>query len=352
MKYNSTDTIVGILIPTYNRLDLLDICVSSALAQSYRNIKIIIIDNGHQDGNIKLLYENKDERLSYIGNNNNIGLIGSINKGIELMPSEVTWCTILCDDDALHEDYLKESLMAIKEHNAKSVVDCHRIFIDKDGNIISDAIPAASEISATEYIKKRLAASRQTYLTGILFNRDAFEKIGGYPRFTTGMASDDAFIFSLSIKDRLIYNHKAKAYIRIHEEAESNALENIPLILKTISEFRLYCQNKTKDIAFSSQKDADGFIRVLKKYIIRLNSGCWLKKAHDILFSQQPNKRDLLSDLCKIVKNSNFLFSHRVYFNRFLFEKFGLFPETSLAYRMLWDLIEGDLKICRIRRFL
>lgn len=352
MNNNSTDITVGILIPTYNRSDLLDICVNSALSQTYRNIKIIIIDNGHQDGKIKLLYENKDARLSYIGNNNNLGLIGSINKGIELMPKEITWCTIVCDDDALHADYVKESLIAIKEYNAKSIADCHRIFVDEDGNKISEAIRVASEVSATEYIKGRLEASRQTYLTGILFNREIFKKIGGYPRFTTGMASDDAFIFSLSIKDKLYYNNKAIAYIRIHKGAESNALENIPLILKTISEFRLYCQNKAKDIAFSSQKDADAFIRVLERYIVRLNSGCWLKRAHDILFSQQPDKRGRFLDLCAIVMKNNFRFSHRVYLNRFLFQKFGLFPETSLLYRMLWELIEGDLKLIRNRRFL
>jgi len=352
MNNNSADTIVGILIPTYNRSDLLEICVNSALAQSYRNIKIIIIDNGYQDGNIKILYENKDARLSYICNDNNLGLIGSINKGIELMPKEITWCTIVCDDDVLHEDYVKESLIAIKEHDAKSIVDCHRIFIIKHGNKISDAIRATSEISATEYIKKRLEASRQTYLTGILFNRDAFEKIGGYPRFVTGMASDDAFIFSLSIEDRLVYSYNSIVYIRIHEGAESFALQDFHLILQSISEFNSYCQKRIKNNVFLSQKDADAFFRILGKYTIKLNSSCWLKKAHDILFSKKPNKHGHLQDLCDIVKKNNFRFSHRVNVNRFLFEKFGLSPETSLSYRMLWELIEGDFKMFRIRRFL
>jgi glycosyltransferase len=352
MNNISSDTTVGILIPTYNRKYFLDICVNSALAQTYPNIKIIIVDNGDQDGLINTLYENRDTRISYICNNNNIGLIGSINKGIELMPKEVTWCTIISDDDVLHADYVKESLLAMKEHHAKSIVDCHRIFIDKDGNEISDAIPASPEISATEYLKKRLEASRQTYLTGILFNRDAFEKIGGYPLFTTGIASDDAFIFSLSIKDRLVHNRKAIAYIRIHEGAESVAVQNILSILNTISEFKSYCQNKATEIAFLSQKDADAFARVLEKYVTRLNTGCWLKKAHNLILSRQPNKRSHLMDLCNIVNKKDMVFSCRVRMNCLLFEKTGLFPEASLLFRMMWQLIEGDMRPFRNPSFL
>ena len=352
MNNNSPDTIVGILIPTYNRKYLLDICVNSALSQTYGNIKIIIIDNGVRDGSIIRLYENKDTRISYIFNNNNIGLIGSINKGIGLMPKEVTWCTIVSDDDVLHADYVKESLIAVKERHAKSIVDCHRIFINMDGKVLSKAIPAAPEISATQYLKKRLEASRQTYLTGILFNRDAFKKIGGYPLFTTGIASDDAFIFSLSIKDRLVHNRNAIAYIRIHEGAESVAIQNILSILNTISEFKSYCKDKAAEIAFLSQKDADTFAKVLEKYVTRLNSGCWLKKAHNILFSRQPNKRDHLMDLCNIARKKDFDFSCRVRMNRFLFDKTGLFPEASLLYRMMWQCVEGDMKPFRNRRFL
>ena len=344
---NLPDVTVGILIPTYNRSDLLDISINSALAQTYRNIKIIIIDNGNQQKNIKMIYENKDSRISYICNNNNIGMIGSINKGIELMPKEATWCTILCDDDALHVDYVKESLIAIKKYHVKTILDCHRTFININGNKISEALEAISEISATEYIKKRLEASRQTYLTGILFNRDAFEKIGGYPRFTTGMATDDAFIFSLSIEDRLVYSSKSKAYIRIHEGAESVSLQDVPLILESISEFKTYCQSKIKEIGFSSPKDADAFMTILGEYAARLNSNCWLKKAHDVSFSQKPNKHDLLQDLCCIVKKTNFPFSHRVYLDCFLFEKIGVFPEVSLIYRILWQLVEEGFKSFR-----
>ena len=74
-------------------------------------------------------------------------------------------------------------------HNAvKSIIHSHRIFIDKAGHRIREAALSPQEETAVEYIKKRAHFKRETYLTGVLFNREAFLSINGYPVFATGLA--------------------------------------------------------------------------------------------------------------------------------------------------------------------
>ena len=46
---------VSVIIPTYNRKDLLIACIDSILKQKYNDLEIIVIDNGSTDGTCELL---------------------------------------------------------------------------------------------------------------------------------------------------------------------------------------------------------------------------------------------------------------------------------------------------------
>ena len=94
---------VGLLIPTYNRKELLAIALSSARCQTHHKIEIIVIDNGSTDGTAEFMSSISDQRVRYVVNENDIGMIGSINKGINLFSDKVEWCTILSDDDLLEQ---------------------------------------------------------------------------------------------------------------------------------------------------------------------------------------------------------------------------------------------------------
>jgi len=195
---------VGILIPTFNRLAYLKDALRSALEQTHRVLSVVVIDNGSEDATSEHMWEVSDPRVSYVRNDSNLGLIGSINKGIRLMPEEAAWCTVLSDDDMLDSRYVEKSLEEAERFGARAIVDSRRVFIDSEGKKTRNAAPAPAEESAFDYLRNRMKGLRETYLTGVLFNRCAFEEIGGYPEFATGMASDDAFIFALSLKDRLV----------------------------------------------------------------------------------------------------------------------------------------------------
>lgn len=67
--------LVSVIIPTFNRKDLLKIAIDSVLKQSYSNIEIIVTDNASSDGTCYLMedYSVNNKCIKYIRRNENIG---------------------------------------------------------------------------------------------------------------------------------------------------------------------------------------------------------------------------------------------------------------------------------------
>ena len=78
------------IIPTYNRINFLKKAIASARQQTYKDIKILILDNFSQDGTedyVRSLAK-IDNRISYYRNTKNIGSSANIRLGIEMVNTE------------------------------------------------------------------------------------------------------------------------------------------------------------------------------------------------------------------------------------------------------------------------
>jgi len=344
------DNIIGILIPTFNRISFLEESLKSATEQSFKNIEIIVIDNGSTDRTAEFMNGISDPRVRYIVNESNIGMIGSINKGINLFSDKVVWCTILGDDDLLDKDFIMKLLYAATDSAAKSIVHSHRIFIDEQGNKIREATLSPQEETAFDYMKMRAYAKRETYLTGVLFNRKAFKEMKGYPSFATGLASDDAFIFALALKDRLVFDQSAVAYIRIHEGAESLSCSDGMRKLETVKQFGEYCERVARENGNYSQNKLRTFELTFSKYIRGLYSYWWIQTAH-CTFDQGNKKEVPLQELLDLVKINWNNFSFRVKLAVLCHKITGIFPEASNGYRTCWEYIINVSQLLK-KRFL
>jgi glycosyltransferase involved in cell wall biosynthesis len=307
----------------------------SSCSQTYNEIEIIVIDNGSTDGTAALMASVSDPRVRYVVNENNIGMIGSINKGANLFSDEVEWCTILSDDDFLDQDFIKHLLHAAISSAANSIIHSHRVFIDNRGNRIREAALSPQEETAFEYMKMRAYSKRETYLTGVLFNRKAFGEIKGYPVFSTGLASDDAFIFALALKDRLIFDLRAVAYIRIHEGAESISIVEGVRKIQTLREFGDYCRLVTMTLGNFTPTQMKYFYGILGDYIKALSSYWWLRNYHSILDQKNTDLADELHLLRSLVMQDRHSFSLRIRLSILLEKVTGISPESYKVYRYL-----------------
>ena len=75
--------LVSVVMPTYNRADLLPRSIESILSQTYPNFEFIIVDDGSTDESVSLIqsYAQKDKRIRLLINDKNKGISYSRNKG-------------------------------------------------------------------------------------------------------------------------------------------------------------------------------------------------------------------------------------------------------------------------------
>ena len=76
------DKLVTIIMPVYNAELYLKDAIESVLAQSYKNFIFMIINDGSTDQTEKIILEYKDERIQYISNEENLGIVKTLNKGL------------------------------------------------------------------------------------------------------------------------------------------------------------------------------------------------------------------------------------------------------------------------------
>ena len=74
---------VSIVLPTYNRKQILGQSITSVLAQTYKDFELIIIDDCSTDGTEEYIQQHfQDDRITYFRNEKNLGAAGSRNQGI------------------------------------------------------------------------------------------------------------------------------------------------------------------------------------------------------------------------------------------------------------------------------
>lgn len=114
MKKN---TLVSIIIPTYNRYQLLKRAILSVLNQTYKNFEVIIVDDGSSDETLKI----KDEFDVVYVYQKNRGVSSARNKGIKAARGE--WIAFLDSDDEWHKDKLQKQIDFFK--NNSHIKFCH-----------------------------------------------------------------------------------------------------------------------------------------------------------------------------------------------------------------------------------
>lgn len=329
---------IGILIPTFNRLAYLREALNSVLSQTYNAFQLIVIDNGSTDDTSCYMQTLSDPRIRYVVNEENIGPIGSINKGIGLMTDEVSWCTILCDDDLLEPNYIEQMLNFTAYDSKLGVAYAPLTFIDSCGLTIREGVRGAEIESPLSYLKARSRNRRETYLSGVFFTRELFNRIGGYPKFSTGMGTDDAFIFHLGTVGGMVgCNWKTKVYIRHHDLAESMALTGgLQRHFLSLREFQAYCC----DVARFNGFDVKAVERwTTHKIKLWLNSEMIKTIRADISAKSAKRDEHPVDELKSLLSELKSFLSVRFRVDLFLYTRFGILLENKKWYFCLWRII-------------
>ncbi len=122
---------ISVILPAYNCAAYLQEAVQSVLNQTFLNFELIIINDGSSDGTEKIILSYNDDRIVYVKNVQNKGLIYSLNKGIDTAKGKYI-ARMDADDISLPERLAKQKDFLDKNINITAVASTI-IFIDENG---------------------------------------------------------------------------------------------------------------------------------------------------------------------------------------------------------------------------
>lgn len=142
MKVNSSSKqpLVSVVVPTYSRADMLERSLGSIIAQTYKNIEIIVIDdNGlgseSQVNTEKIVNEFSTRtgyRINYFCHEVNQGSAAARNTGIRVSNGE--FISFLDDDDEYYPERIENMVPLMEEHADAGLVYAHCIAVKDDGD--------------------------------------------------------------------------------------------------------------------------------------------------------------------------------------------------------------------------
>lgn len=104
------DNLVSIITPIYNGEKYIKECIESVLNQSYKNIEMIIVDDGSTDNSKEIIekYMKDNSLIKYIKCNENKGISAARNRGIE--NAKGRFIAFLDADDLFYKDKIKKQM--------------------------------------------------------------------------------------------------------------------------------------------------------------------------------------------------------------------------------------------------
>lgn len=110
--------VISVVIPTYRRAHILGAAIESALAQTYRNFEVLIVDDGSPDDteSVARRFTDQDARVRYVRHVANRGLPAARNTGIHAARGR--YIAFLDDDDRWDPRKLERQLHTIKSLDA------------------------------------------------------------------------------------------------------------------------------------------------------------------------------------------------------------------------------------------
>jgi glycosyltransferase involved in cell wall biosynthesis len=233
---------VSVIIPVYNVERYLRKCIDSVVNQSFRDLEIIIVNDGSTDKSANIIKEYKEKYPGIIKDlyKENGGLSSARNYAIENVQGE--YITFLDSDDYLDYDYIETLYNVAKQSNSDMVCGGQKK-VDQEGKILARLQYPLNKNPNT--ILRRLNIS------GKLYKREYVEKYN--MRFAEGKTYEDdpfnLFMIFMAKNLKLVpyegYNQLVREGSITSNKIESSKIpyEALEYTIKYISENKQSCNN-------------------------------------------------------------------------------------------------------------
>lgn len=180
---------ISVIVPVYKVEKYLDRCIESIIKQTYKNLEIILVDDGSPDrcGEICDSYSNKDGRIKVIHKTNG-GLSDARNVGIEAASGN--YISFIDSDDWIDKDMLELLYKMIKKHDADIAECSYR-------NYYKDCVKEETFCTAEQIVGDNIFALQGMldwkYFKAVAWNKLYRRSVIGDIRYPKGKLHEDEF---------------------------------------------------------------------------------------------------------------------------------------------------------------
>lgn len=206
------EALVSIIIPIYNVEKYLEKCIKSIINQTYRNLEIILINDGSTDesANICEKYKNQDNRIVFI-NKKNGGAASAKNEGLKVAKGD--YITFVDSDDFIELDMIEYMVNTIKKYNS-DIVQCNFTNLYKNTEKFKQDKIIEQKITSKDFLELFLTKWDSSLFWNKLFKRNVIENIF----FIEGRCIDDEFFTykcvinskSIVTSNKIVYNYRMR----------------------------------------------------------------------------------------------------------------------------------------------
>lgn len=256
--------LISIIIPVYNVEKYINKCLESVINQTYRNLEIILVDDGSEDKSGKICEEIsiKDNRIRVIHKENG-GLSDARNIGLDNSNGE--YIAFIDSDDFIERDMIEFLYYNINKYDADISICSNYIFDEEE--CIDNSTKEIKVYNRLEILKEVLLDEKiRSYAWNKMYKRDLFYNI----RFPKGRVFEDILTIPKLFEkaNKVVLNDVAKYYYRQREgsilhvqnkkirlEYINAALEILEFLYKKEKELFLYCVYNYVHITIKTYND-------------------------------------------------------------------------------------------------
>lgn len=278
---------VSVIIPTYNRISMLEEALASIVSQKFNGIiEIIIIDDNSQDKTSEIISE-KYPFIKLISLRENKGAYVARNQGI--LRARGKYIAFLDSDDLWKSNYLETQISAIKDKE-KTFAVSDVIIWETNRNFLYVKLQRPSLDKFTSAIHQLLVSTFIATPSSVLVHRDIFDKIGLFDEDLRVGGDTDFYLRCLALGYKITFTNQP---LTIKREHKKNQLTD-PKNLKVRERSRLRRINKFYSLSGQNlgvsirQIQAEVHAFFGNQYLKNNYFYCWLISILLIIYYSSP----------------------------------------------------------------
>lgn len=194
--------LITILVPFYNVEKYIKQCIESIINQTYKNLEIILIDDGSTDNSLKICkeFQKIDSRINIIKKKHK-GVSSSRNIGIKIAHGE--YIMFIDSDDFVSKNFVKELYSAVLKNNTL-VAQCDVDLVNEVGKHLSYAKTSKKNtVNGNELIYELYSTDNSTQDI-VIWNKIYHNTVIKKYKFPENKICEDEFIIPQILYDRIV----------------------------------------------------------------------------------------------------------------------------------------------------